>query len=177
MRGCDEEYGNETRRGGLTGRFKRPQTSCGKDDKTVFSVECLKFKCEWWEKGGTCYVCLRLSSSYSTQNLCSCTNHAFLLDRTMEKVTCKYQNIRPSSDKFWSVKSTFGFSAFKTSSGRKCDWVDEWMDGHRCSWLSEAGVVYWSEGLSGLGSGRLLARYFARMLEVYCGEREDMKHV
>lgn len=51
------------------------------------------------------------------------------------------------------------------------------MDGQRCSWLSEAGVVYWSEGLSGLGSGRLLARYFARMLEVYCGESEDMRHV
>lgn len=34
----------------------------------------------------------------------------------------------------------------------------------------ELGGVYWSGGVSGLGSGRLLARYFARMLEVYCGQ-------
>lgn len=53
--------------------------------------------------------------------------------------------------------------------------MDERMDGRRCSRRGEPGVLYWSEGLSGLGSARLWARYLARMLEVYCGEAADRK--
>lgn len=101
----------------------------------------------------------------------------------MEKVSCKYQKNRPLRDKrrrsgqilIDVFKSTFGFLFSRPCQGG--GGLDERMDGHRRSWPSQAGVVYWSEGLSGSGSGRLLARYFARMLEVYCGESEDMKHV
>lgn len=56
-------------------------------------------------------------------------------------------------------------------------WLDERMDGCRRSWLSKFGVVYWSGGVSGLGSGRLLARYFARMLEVYCGQNRKTRSI
>lgn len=51
-----------------------------------------------------------------------------------------------------------------------------WMVARR-SWLSELGGVYWSGGASGLGSGRLLARYFARMLEVYCGQNRKTRSI
>lgn len=47
------------------------------------------------------------------------------------------------------------------------DWVRGWMV------AGAPGVVYWSGGESGSGSGRLLARYFARMLEVYCGQNQE----
>lgn len=55
--------------------------------------------------------------------------------------------------------------------------LDERMDGCRRSWPGQFGAVYWSAGVSGLGSGRLVARYFARMLEVYCGQNGKTRSI
>lgn len=55
----------------------------------------------------------------------------------------------------------------KTKKKKTDEWLSEWLQWHQCCRPDEPVGVYCAGVL--LGSGRLLARYFARMLEVYEG--------
>lgn len=97
--------------------------------------------------------------------------------------TIKYLKKKPTRDKRFlkQWKSTFGFFFFFSTCRLSESPVRGRNEARWSDWAEERPVgagrpspvrFYWAGGL--LGSGRLLARYLARMLEVYCRRKDTL---